>query len=192
MKAYWGMEVWLNTFFDHGTRWRWMVSFTSRPLYPQGKSPYYPLDREWVGPRAGLDAVSKRKIPNLLRDSNSDRSGRSQSPYQLSYPGSFITDDKSLNWTVTGYGLDDRGSVPSRGRLLSSPCPDLLCVTVSLSDQSPPSSPGIKNTWSFSSTSPYVFLALSLETQEQTSVLCCQKILTLCLKRTSVYVRIPL
>jgi len=22
MKAYWGMEVWLNTFFDLGTRWR--------------------------------------------------------------------------------------------------------------------------------------------------------------------------
>jgi len=22
-----------------GTRWRWVVSFTPRPLYPQGKSP---------------------------------------------------------------------------------------------------------------------------------------------------------
>jgi hypothetical protein len=30
---------------DLGTRWRWVVSFTSRPLYPQGKSPWYPLDR---------------------------------------------------------------------------------------------------------------------------------------------------
>jgi len=24
--------------------WRWVVSFTLRPLYPQGKSPWYPLD----------------------------------------------------------------------------------------------------------------------------------------------------
>jgi hypothetical protein len=28
---------------DLGTRWRWVVSFTTRPLYPQGKSPRYPL-----------------------------------------------------------------------------------------------------------------------------------------------------
>jgi hypothetical protein len=26
-------------------RWRWVVNFTYRPLYPQGKSPWYPLDR---------------------------------------------------------------------------------------------------------------------------------------------------
>jgi hypothetical protein len=28
----------------------------------------------WVGPRAGLDAVSKRKIPSTLRDSNPNHS----------------------------------------------------------------------------------------------------------------------
>jgi hypothetical protein len=28
-----------------GTRWRWVVSFTPWRLYPQGKSPWYPLDR---------------------------------------------------------------------------------------------------------------------------------------------------
>jgi hypothetical protein len=31
--------------FDLGARCRWLVSFTPRPLYPQGKSPWYPLDR---------------------------------------------------------------------------------------------------------------------------------------------------
>jgi hypothetical protein len=28
-----------------GTRWRWVVSFISRPLYPQRKILQYPLDR---------------------------------------------------------------------------------------------------------------------------------------------------
>jgi hypothetical protein len=30
---------------DLGTRWRWVVSFTPRPLYRQGKSTWYPLDK---------------------------------------------------------------------------------------------------------------------------------------------------
>jgi len=34
---------------DLGTRWRWVVSFTPRPLYPQEKSPWYPLDRSLCG-----------------------------------------------------------------------------------------------------------------------------------------------
>jgi hypothetical protein len=51
-----------------------VVSFTPRPFYPQGKSPWYPLDRRPGGPRAGLDAVVKRKIPSPCRDSNPDHS----------------------------------------------------------------------------------------------------------------------
>jgi hypothetical protein len=31
-------------FLDLGTSWRWVVSFTPRPLYPRGKSLRYPLD----------------------------------------------------------------------------------------------------------------------------------------------------
>jgi hypothetical protein len=45
----------------------------------------------WVGPRADLDAVSKRKIPSPRRDSNPDHQARSQSLYRLSYPGSLVT-----------------------------------------------------------------------------------------------------
>jgi hypothetical protein len=37
---------------DPGTRWRWVVSFTPRPLYPKGKSPWYPLDRRKGGPQS--------------------------------------------------------------------------------------------------------------------------------------------
>jgi hypothetical protein len=35
---------------------REVVSFMPHPLYPQGKSPWYLLDRRLVGPRASLDA----------------------------------------------------------------------------------------------------------------------------------------
>jgi hypothetical protein len=37
---------------DLGTRWRWMVNFTARPLYPQAKSPRYPLDERLGGPQS--------------------------------------------------------------------------------------------------------------------------------------------
>jgi hypothetical protein len=36
---------------------------------PQGKSPWYPLDRRLGGPQS-LDAVVKRKIPSPRRESN--------------------------------------------------------------------------------------------------------------------------
>jgi hypothetical protein len=36
---------------DLGTRWRWVVSFTSQPLWPRGKCPRYPLDRRLGGPQ---------------------------------------------------------------------------------------------------------------------------------------------
>jgi hypothetical protein len=52
--------------------------------FPQEKSPWYPLDRRLgVGPKAGLDAVVKRKIPSPSRKSNPD-----QPLYRLSYSGS--------------------------------------------------------------------------------------------------------
>jgi hypothetical protein len=34
------------------TRWRWVFSFTPLPLYPQGKSPWYRLDRRLCGPQS--------------------------------------------------------------------------------------------------------------------------------------------
>jgi hypothetical protein len=49
-----------------------VVSVTPLPLYSQGKSPWYPLDRRLVGRKAVLDDVEKRKFLN--RDSNSDPS----------------------------------------------------------------------------------------------------------------------
>jgi hypothetical protein len=49
---------------DLGTRWRWVVSFTPRPLCPQKKSPSYPL--EWVGgpqSRSGSGDEEKNSQP---------------------------------------------------------------------------------------------------------------------------------
>jgi hypothetical protein len=48
----WGSGF-INPHFLHlGTSWRWVVSFMTRPLYPRGKSPRYPLDRRLGGPRS--------------------------------------------------------------------------------------------------------------------------------------------
>jgi hypothetical protein len=45
MKAYWGSGSTAPRILWPGTRWRLVVSFMPWPLYPQGKSPWYPLDR---------------------------------------------------------------------------------------------------------------------------------------------------
>jgi hypothetical protein len=47
-----------------------VVSFTPRPLYHRRKPPGTHWIGAWVGPRVGLDAVAKRKIPSPLRESN--------------------------------------------------------------------------------------------------------------------------
>jgi len=65
MEAYWGSGSIVPHILGLGTRWRWVVSFTSRPLYPKGKNPWYPLGG-WLGPRTALDIMVKRKIPNPM------------------------------------------------------------------------------------------------------------------------------
>jgi len=44
-----GIAPWIP---DRGIRWRWVVSFTLWPLYSQGKSPQYLLDRRLGGPQS--------------------------------------------------------------------------------------------------------------------------------------------
>jgi hypothetical protein len=54
---------------DLGTRWRWVVSFTTRPLYPQRKSLWYPLDRRLGGPQSrpgyGGEEKNSQPLPGL-------------------------------------------------------------------------------------------------------------------------------
>jgi hypothetical protein len=52
---------------DLGTRWRWVVGFTARPLYPQGKKPWCPLNRSLGGSqsRSGRGGEEKNSQPLL-------------------------------------------------------------------------------------------------------------------------------
>jgi hypothetical protein len=50
---------------DLGIWWRWVVSFTPRPLHPQGNSPWYPSDRRLGGlqSRSGRGSEEKNSQP---------------------------------------------------------------------------------------------------------------------------------
>jgi hypothetical protein len=53
------------TILDLDTRWRWVVSFMPRPLYPRGNRPWYPLGR-WLGrpqSRSGRCREEKNLLP---------------------------------------------------------------------------------------------------------------------------------
>jgi hypothetical protein len=70
MKVYWGVEVDLHAFFISvldGGEWS-----ASRPgcFTPRERDSGTHWIGGWVGPRAGLDAVVKRKIPSLYWDSD--------------------------------------------------------------------------------------------------------------------------
>jgi hypothetical protein len=63
--ACWGSGGIALCILDLGARWRLVVSFTPRPLYPQGKSTCYPLDRRLGGPqsRSGRGGEKKNSQP---------------------------------------------------------------------------------------------------------------------------------
>jgi hypothetical protein len=69
MKAYWGSGGIAPRILDLGTRLRRLVSFRSRPLYPYGKSPSYPLDRRLGGPQgrsgSGGEEKDSQSLPGL-------------------------------------------------------------------------------------------------------------------------------
>jgi hypothetical protein len=64
MKAYGGVEVQLQSFFDIGIRYRLVISFTPRSLYPQEKSPGSLWIVGWVGlSRSGRGGEEKNSQP---------------------------------------------------------------------------------------------------------------------------------
>jgi hypothetical protein len=52
MKAYWGSGCIAPRILNLDSRWRRVVSFTPRTLYPQGKSPWCPLGRRLGGSKS--------------------------------------------------------------------------------------------------------------------------------------------
>jgi hypothetical protein len=64
MKAHWwstGIRI-----IDIGTRLSWVVSFTPWPLYPHGRSPWYPLVRRPCGPQCRSGRGGEEKNPQPL------------------------------------------------------------------------------------------------------------------------------
>jgi hypothetical protein len=66
MRTYWGNGG-IAPLIDLGTRWKWVVGFTPRSHYPQGKRPLYPLDRRLGGPqsRSGRGGAEKNIVMNF-------------------------------------------------------------------------------------------------------------------------------
>jgi hypothetical protein len=70
-----------------------VVSFTPRPLYPQGKSRRYPLDRRLGGPqsRSGRGGEGKNSQPPPgIEPQNDDHPAHCQSLYRLSFHGTVV------------------------------------------------------------------------------------------------------
>jgi hypothetical protein len=63
MNAYWRSAGIASLILDRDTRWRRVVSFTPRSLYPHGKIHLVTIGWGWVDPKARLDAVMKVKFP---------------------------------------------------------------------------------------------------------------------------------
>jgi len=67
MKAYWRSGGRASRIIDLDTRCKWVVSFTLRPLYRQGKSPRYPLDRRLAGSHTlfgrGGEEINSQPLP---------------------------------------------------------------------------------------------------------------------------------
>jgi hypothetical protein len=65
----------------------WSASRPGR-FTPRERAPCNHRIGSWVGPRAVLNAVVKRKIPSPRRKTNLDRPARRPSLYRLGYHGS--------------------------------------------------------------------------------------------------------
>jgi hypothetical protein len=71
MKAYWGVEVQLHAFLTSAVDGGEWSASRSGHFTPKERGRGTHSIGGWVGPRAVLDAMVKRKIPRLRRKSNS-------------------------------------------------------------------------------------------------------------------------
>jgi hypothetical protein len=90
MKTYWGSGCIAPHILWPRHQMGWVVSFTPRPLYPQEKSTWYPLDRRLGGLRSPSGRGGEEKNsqpPPGIEPYNLDCPARSPALYRLSYHG---------------------------------------------------------------------------------------------------------
>jgi hypothetical protein len=118
-------------FFDLGTTWRWVVSFTPRLLYPRGKSPRCSLDRKLGGPQSCPRRYGEVKILEFARTRTPplSHSVHSQSLVSRIFSvalGPIHPSIKHVQGVLSGRGVNRAGRE---------------------ADHSPPSSAEVKKTW---------------------------------------------
>jgi hypothetical protein len=70
MKIYGGVEVIVSRILNLDITWRFVVSYTHRPLYPREKSPRYPVDNRLGGPQIRSGQGGEEKILSPCRELN--------------------------------------------------------------------------------------------------------------------------
>jgi hypothetical protein len=85
-----------STILDLGTRWRWVVSFTPRPVYSRGNSPRYPLDRRLGRPQSWFGHCGVETNVLSLPGIEPRPCNPYPSLYRLSYSGSIQHSRRNL------------------------------------------------------------------------------------------------
>jgi hypothetical protein len=152
-----------------GTRWRWVVRFTPQPSHSRGSRPWYPSGKGLGGlhSRSGRGSEEKilasvplldPRIPISILFSNSGiRAGRTVGVLVLdSRRGLGIFLFTTMTITSLGPTQPPIQWVPGALSLGGGGLKQLGREA----DHSPPSSAEVKNSWSYTSTPQYVFMAL--------------------------------
>jgi hypothetical protein len=153
MKACWGSGSIAPCIPDLGTRWRRVVSFTARHLYPQGKNPWYPLYRRLGGPQSrsvrGGEEKNSQHLPGLEPPIIQPVAQRSTT--ELSRYLSLERQDLGSEATFCFIFNSDSYPMGTGGSFLGVKRPGREA------DHSPPSSVEVKNAWRYIST-PHIRL----------------------------------
>jgi hypothetical protein len=138
---------------DFGTTWRWVDSLMPWLLYPQGKSPWYPLDRRLGASQNLSGQCGQEKNLSLLGLQHLGRPAHSQLLYRLCYvywctSSKVLTNISQFTWH----------HIPGNIYLHSNPCENFKariltdCLNLVPGDSTPKVGRGI---WFFSYQSHY-------------------------------------